>query len=200
MPELPDILIYLEALESRILGRPVERVQIRSPFFVRSFDPAITVIEGRKISGLSRMGKRIVWELEGDLHMIFHLMIAGRLRWPSKTDRGSSGKILLAEFEFSNGRLQVTEARKKKRASLHLVRGKQALANFEPGGLEVYGMNFKAFKVRLQRENHTVKRALTDPKIFSGIGNAYSDEILVAAGISPVKWTDRLNGEEMEGG
>ena len=199
MPELPDILIYLEALESRIRGHRVERIQIRSPFFVRSFDPRISEIIGREITGLSRIGKRIVWELEGDLFLVFHLMIAGRLRWTLKKDKGASGKILLAQFEFSNGKLQVTEMSKKKRASLHLVRGKGELGTFEPGGLEVLDVDLETFKSRLQRENHTVKRALTDPKIFSGIGNAYSDEILVKAGISPVKWTKRLDGDEVNG-
>jgi formamidopyrimidine-DNA glycosylase len=195
VPELPDITVYIEALESRVVGQPLERTRIAKPFLLRSFDPPISAAEGKTVTGLRRMGKRIVLELEDDLFLVIHLMIAGRLRW---VEGGAKvpGKIGLAAFDFPNGTLILTEAGSKRRASLWLTRGEASLVQFERGGLEVFESNLAEFSERLTRENHTLKRSLTDPRLFSGIGNAYSDEILHRAKLSPVKHTRRLSEDE----
>jgi formamidopyrimidine-DNA glycosylase len=197
MPELPDITIYLEALESRIVGQTLERTRIPKPFLLRSVDPPINAAQGKQVLGVRRMGKRIVVELEDDLFLVIHLMIAGRLRWVPAGGK-VPGKIGLAAFDFTNGTLILTEAGSKRRASLWLVRGEQSLEQFERGGLEVLESDLAAFTERLIRENHTLKRSLTDPRLFSGIGNAYSDEILHRAKLSPVKHTRRLTDEEIQ--
>ncbi|HEY8104770.1 MAG TPA: DNA-formamidopyrimidine glycosylase family protein [Gemmatimonadales bacterium] len=194
MPELPDVVVYLEALERRIVGRPLERVRITSPFVLRSVDPPITEVEGRRVVGLRRMGKRIVWALEGGLFLVIHLMIAGRLRW---RPRGAKppGRMGLAAFDFPDGTLLLTEAGSKRRASIHLVRGENLLAELDRGGLEPLQIDVDAFRARLVSESHTLKRALTDPRLFSGIGNAYSDEILHRARLSPLALTRRLDDD-----
>ena len=197
MPELPDITVYLEALESRIVGETLERTRIPKPFLLRSVDPPISTAQGRRVIGVRRMGKRIVVELEDDLFLVIHLMIAGRLRWVPSGGK-VPGKIGLAAFDFTNGTLILTEAGSKRRASLWLVRGEQSLEQFERGGLEVLESDLAEFTERLIRENHTLKRSLTDPRLFSGIGNAYSDEILHSAKLSPVKHTRRLSDEEIQ--
>jgi len=197
MPELPDITVYIEALESRILGQVLERTRIAKPFLLRSVDPPISAAQGKRVIGLRRMGKRIVVELEDDLFLVIHLMIAGRLRWVAAGAK-VPGKIGLAAFDFSNGTLILTEAGSKRRASLWLVRGEKSLEQFERGGLEVLDSSLSDFTERLMQENHTLKRSLTDPRLFSGIGNAYSDEILHRAKISPIKHTTRLTGEEIK--
>ena len=177
MPELPDITAYIDALAPRVVKQRIERIRISGPFFLRSFDPPISQVNGKAVRSLRRMGKRIVFCLDDDLFLILHLMIAGRLHW---RERGASakGKIGLGAVDFSNGILLITEASTKKRASLHLVRGETALEEHDPGGLEVLDCDRDAFAAAVRRENHTIKRALTDPHLFSGIGNAYSDEIL----------------------
>ena len=195
MPEYPDIAVYIEALESRVIGQPLERVRIAKPFLLRSFDPPISAAEGKVVSAIRRMGKRIVLELKDDLFLVIHLMIAGRLRWLEAAAK-VPGKIGLAAFDFPNGALILTEAGSKRRASLWLIRGEASLVQFERGGLEVFESTLAEFNERLTRENHTLKRSLTDPRLFSGIGNAYSDEILHRARLSPVKHTRRLNAEE----
>ncbi len=197
MPELPDIVVYLEALEARILGEPLEAIRIGSPFLVRSVEPPIGAAVGHRVSGLSRLGKRIVIALEPDLHLVLHLMIAGRLRWKT---RGAAppGRIGLAGFDFPNGTLLLTEAGTRRRASLHLVRGEAALAEHARGGLEVLDATPAAFRAALRREHHTLKRALTDPDILSGVGNAYSDEILHAAKLSPLALTSSLSDAELD--
>ncbi len=197
MPELPDITVYLEALASRVIGQPLVRTRIAKPFLLRSVDPPMSAAEGKRVTGVRRMGKRIVLELEDDLFLVIHLMIAGRLRWVP-TGAKVPGKIGLAAFDFPNGTLILTEAGSKRRASLWLVRGEQALEPFERGGLEVLEATLAQFAERLVRENHTLKRSLTDPRLFSGIGNAYSDEILHRARISPIKHTRRLSDEEIQ--
>ena len=197
MPELPDITIYIEALEARIVGQPVERIRIAKPFLLRSVDPPISAANGKKVVGIRRIGKRIGIELEDDLYLVIHLMIAGRLRWLPAGAK-VPGKLGLAAFDFPNGTLVLTEAGSKRRASLWLVRGEASLEQFERGGLEVLDATLADFKDRLTRENHTLKRSLTDPRLFSGIGNAYSDEILHRAKLSPVKHTRRLSDEEIE--
>ncbi len=196
MPELPDITVYLEALEPRVLNQPVEAVRIASPFVLRSVDPPITEIQGRRVTSLARIGKRIVFGFEGDLFLVLHLMIAGRLRW---REAGSAlpGKIGLAAIDFPAGTLVLTEAGSKRRASLHLVRGREALEQFHRGGLEVMDSSLEQFSEVLQRESHTLKRSLTDPRLFSGIGNAYSDEILHRARLSPVRLTRQLSDGEI---
>jgi formamidopyrimidine-DNA glycosylase len=196
MPELPDITVYLEALASRVIGQPLERTRIAKPFLLRSVDPPMSAAEGKRVTGVRRMGKRIVLELDDDLFLVIHLMIAGRLRWVP-TGTKVPGKIGLAAFDFPNGTLILTEAGSKRRASLWLVRGEQALEQFARGGLEVLECNLAQFKARLVQENHTLKRSLTDPRLFSGIGNAYSDEILQRARISPIKHTKRLSDDEI---
>jgi formamidopyrimidine-DNA glycosylase len=196
MPELPDILLYLHALRPRIVGKRVEGVRLASPFLLRSIDPPLSAIEGRTIVDLHRLGKRVVMEAEGDLFLVFHLMIAGRFRWKP---RGTPipGKIGLLAIDFGDGTLVMTEAGTKRQASLHVVQGRPALAQHDPGGLEVLETDLATFQAVLQRENHTLKRALTDPHLFSGIGNAYSDEILHAARLSPFKQTASLDADEV---
>jgi formamidopyrimidine-DNA glycosylase len=197
MPELPDIEVYLEHLASRIVGQTLERVRLSSPFLLRSVDPPISSLNGLPVTGVRRMGKRIIIALEGELFLVLHLMIAGRLRWVAAGGK-VPGKIGLAALDFTSGTLLITEAGSKRRASLHLVRGKEGLAPFARGGLEVLDADLPAFTEVLLRENHTLKRALTDPRLFSGIGNAYSDEILHQSRLSPVRLTRQLSGEEVE--
>ena len=195
MPELPDVVVYLEALERRILGRRLEGIRLASPFVLRTVDPPPSVAAGRRVLLLRRMGKRLVWGLEGDLFIVIHLMIAGRLRWAAPGAK-PPGKIGLAAFDFEEGTLVLTEAGSKRRASLHLVVGESALAAFDRGGLEPLEAEESDFVRRLRLENHTLKRALTDPRLFSGIGNAYSDEILHRARLSPLRLTSRLSDDE----
>ena len=197
MPELPDITVYIEALASRLVGQPFERTRIAKPFLLRSVDPPVSAADGKRVIGVRRMGKRIVLELEDDLFLVIHLMIAGRLRWVPAGAK-VPGKIGLAAFDFPNGTLILTEAGSKRRASLWLVRGEQGLEQFARGGLEVLEASLAQFTERLVQENHTLKRSLTDPRLFSGIGNAYSDEILHRAKISPIKHTKRLTDEEVQ--
>jgi formamidopyrimidine-DNA glycosylase len=196
MPELPDILLYIHALRPRIVGKAVDRVRLASPFLLRSIDPPLSAIEGRTIVDLHRLGKRIVMEAEGELFLVFHLMIAGRFRWKP---RGAQipGKVGLFALDFPNGTLLMTEAGTKRQASLHVVQGRDALSSHNPGGLEVLDAAEDEFRGVLLRENHTLKRALTDPHLFSGIGNAYSDEILHAARLSPFKQTASLHDDEV---
>jgi formamidopyrimidine-DNA glycosylase len=194
MPELPDILAYLEALTPRVMGAPIERARILSPFVLRTVDPAFSEIEGKRIQALDRLGKRIVFALENDLHLVIHLMIAGRLRWRAR-DGKLFGKITLAAFDFPSETLALTEAGTKRRASIHLVRGVAALEQFRRGGLNVLEATEEEFGARLRSESHTLKRALTDPRIFDGIGNAYSDEILHRARLSPLHLTRRLDDD-----
>jgi len=198
LPELPDIELYLHALNTRIVGQRLDRIRLASPFLVRSFDPPIDHVNGRTILSLRRLGKRLVWELEDDLFLVIHLMIAGRLKW---LDRGAKipGKVGLAAFDFENGSLILTEAGSQRRASLYLVKGEQELASHDPGGLEVLTSTAKEFGDALTRESHTLKRALTDPHLLSGVGNAYSDEILHAAKLSPMLLTSKLTAEQIEG-
>lgn len=199
MPELPDIEAYLAAMRPRVVNERIHRIRIAGPFLVRTVEPPIESVEGQLVLGLRRLGKRIVFELEGDHFLILHLMIAGRLRWqpPGKTPVKPIAKIGQAVIAFSTGVLQVTEAGTKRRASLHLVTGKAALAAHDPGGIDPLGATLESFSAALRRENHTLKRSLTDPRLFAGIGNAYSDEILHAARLSPVKLTRRLTDEEV---
>ena len=196
MPELPDIALYLDALAPRVLNRPLERLRVANPFLVRTPEPPVAVAEGRQVIGLRRMGKRIVFALDRDLFLVLHLMIAGRLRW---RDPGAPipGKVGLAAFDFPTGSAILTEAGSKRQASLHVIEGAANLASLDPGGLEVLDSTLPVFAERLRRENHTVKRALTDPHIFSGIGNAYSDEILHAARLSPMKLTGSLSDADV---
>jgi formamidopyrimidine-DNA glycosylase len=196
MPELPDITIYIERLQSRIVGQPLERIRIASPFLLRTVNPPISEAENKRVLALRRVGKQTVWELEGELFIVFHLMIAGRFHWKQ---RGAKvvGKVGLAAFDFPNGTLLMTEASTKKRASLHLVKGESSLAQFNRGGVEVLNASLEQFTVALLRENHTLKRTLTDPRLFSAIGNAYSDEILHRAELSPLRQSQKLSGEEI---
>ena len=197
MPELPDITLYLEQLAPRVLNQTLERVVVRNPFVLRSFDPPISEAAGKRVLGLRRMGKRIVFALEGELFLVIHLMIAGRLRW-HPLGKKAGGKLVLAVLEFPDGLLFLTEAGTKRRASIHLVAGEAALRQFERGGLEVLESDLTGFAERLRSENHTLKRALTDPRLFSGIGNAYSDEILHRARLSPLALTRGLSEAEIE--
>ncbi len=192
MPELPDITVYLERLRPRIEGQVLQQVDLVSPFLLRSVDPPLAEFVGQPIRGLRRLGKRIIWCFDGERFLVLHLMIAGRLHWKPPGAR-LPGKIGLAAFRFPNGTLTLTEASSKKRASLHLVRGDAALRQHDPGGLDVLTAGLAAFSAVLTRENHTLKRALTDPRLFDGIGNAYSDEILHAARLSPLALTQRLD-------
>jgi formamidopyrimidine-DNA glycosylase len=196
MPELPDVTLYVEALEKRILGRRLERIMIASPFLLRTATPPIQSVEGHRVKAVRRLGKRIAIGLEGDLWLVFHLMVAGRLHWFDASARLSK-RAVLARLEFEGGTLTLTEAGSKRRASLHLVLGEQALQLQNPGGLELLSASLTEFTERLRSENHTLKRALTDPKLFSGIGNAYSDEILHAAKLSPVMLTSRIDDEQI---
>jgi len=196
VPELPDILLYLRAREPRIVGRRVSGVRLANPFLLRSVDPPLSAVEGRQVVGLRRLGKRVVVEADGQLFLVFHLMIAGRFRWkpPGAT---IPGKVGLLALDFENGTLILTEAGSKRQASLYVVQGEAALAQHEPGGLEVMNADLTAFEQTLRRGNHTLKRALTDPHLFSGIGNAYSDEILHAARLSPFKQTGGMADDEI---
>ena len=191
MPELPDIVVYIEALSRTIGDRIVGDVQLRSPFVVRSFEPDLREIIGKRVLGFRRLAKRIVWELQDDLFIVFHLMIAGRFHWRQPESVPRSKRDLVA-FHFDNGTLMLTEVSSKKRASVHVCRGAASLAAHRRAGVEILDCEFKQFEQVLLSENHTLKRALTDQRLFSGIGNAYSDEILHAAKLSPVKWTSRL--------
>jgi formamidopyrimidine-DNA glycosylase len=195
MPELPDVTVYLEALDARIRGARLERLRLASPFVLRSVDPSPAEVAGRTVTGLRRLGKRLVIGLEGDCFVLIHLMIAGRLHWKEAGAR-LPGKIGLAALDFSTGTLTLTEAGSKRRAAIHLVRGEDGLAAHDPGGLELFASDLAAFRAALTREPHTLKRALTDPHILSGVGNAYSDEILHRARLSPVRMTSRLSEEE----
>jgi formamidopyrimidine-DNA glycosylase len=196
VPELPDVELYLHALRPRIVGQRLEAVRLVSPFLLRSVEPPVREVEGRSVRGLRRLGKRVVWEMDDELFVVIHLMIAGRFKW---LDRGAAvpRKVGLAAFDFPNGSLVLTEAGSKRRASLHLVRGLEALAELDPGGIDVLSSSVDAFAAALTSENHTLKRALTDPRLFSGIGNAYSDEILHAAQLSPLQLTRRLDAEAL---
>jgi formamidopyrimidine-DNA glycosylase len=196
VPELPDVELYVAALRPRVAGRTISRVRVASPFFVRTFDPPVTALEGRTVRGVSRMGKRLVWAFDDDLFAVVHLMIAGRLRW-REPGAAIPGKVGLAAFDFPHGTLLFTEAGSRKQASLHVVRGSDAVAAMDPGGADVFAMTLAEFTSALRASNHTLKRALTDPHVFSGIGNAYSDEILHAARLSPVKLTQALDDEEI---
>jgi formamidopyrimidine-DNA glycosylase len=197
VPELPEIVAYLEGLGRTVAGRPLERVRVRSPSLVRTWDPPLSAAEGLQVAGLRRLGKRIVWEMEDDLFLVFHLMITGRFKW---TQAGAAvpRKRAHAAFDFANGTLLLTEQSTHKRASLHVVRGEDALAELDPGGLEVLEASLEDFGAALTRENRTLKRALTDPRVLSGIGNAHSDEILLFARLSPLRLTRNLTGEEIE--
>ena len=195
MPELPDIISYLTALRPIVVGQPLERITVRSPFLVRTVEPELFSLEGQVVRDLSRIGKRIIWHFDDDIFIVFHLMIAGRFHLKKRGAR-PSGKNDLAAFEFPSGTLMVIEASHKKRASLHVIRGREALKAIDRGGLEVLGCLLNDFRAALKRENHTLKRALADPRLFSGIGNAYSDEILHAARLSPVTLTSRLSDEQ----
>jgi formamidopyrimidine-DNA glycosylase len=208
VPELPDIELYLHALRPRIEGRRLEKIRVASPFLVRSFEPPIDQANGKRVVGLGRLGKRLVWAMEGDLFLIIHLMIAGRFKWISRAAEGTEGtdnarpkipgKVGLAAFDFPHGSLVLTEAGSKRRASLYLVRGEAELSSHDPGGLEVLTSTVEQFGEALMRENHTLKRALTDPHLLSGIGNAYSDEILHAAKMSPMLLTNKLTPEQIK--
>jgi formamidopyrimidine-DNA glycosylase len=223
MPELPDITIYIEALEKRILGHALKRVELNSPFLLRTATPPISAVEGKKVGELRRIGKRICFGVEGDIWLVLHLMIAGRLHWKEASQTRPSGKApssvnksknLVAVFQFDNGALSFTEAGTQRRASLHLVESEAALLALDPGGAELFRkpdhkrglvnaglgefIELESFNRILKSENHTLKRALTDPRLFSGVGNAYSDEILWAAQLSPVKLTQKLDDEEIE--
>lgn len=195
MPELPDIAAYLTALEPRILGQPLERVRLNSPFLLRTAQPTISTLEGRNVRELRRIGKRIAIEVEGGLWLVLHLMIAGRLHWKP---RGAKlrGRRMLAAFDFPGGSLVLTEAGTKHRASLHVVAGDEGLHSIDPGGIEIFSADLASFRAALTAENRTLKRALTDPRILSGIGNAYSDEILHAAKMSPVSLTQKLKEQD----
>ena len=197
MPELPDITIYLEALHDRIIGQTLDQVRILSPFLLRTFEPPVDAVIGRRAVSLHRLGKRIAIGLEDDLWLVVHLMIAGRLHWKPKGAK-PPGKIGLGVFDFSNGSLSLTEAGSKRRASLHVIAGRENMLKLDPGGIDVMNMSLAEFSKSLTEENHTVKRTLTDPHRFSGIGNAYSDEILHRAKLSPIKLTQKLAVEEIE--
>ena len=195
MPELPDVTVYLEALERHVVGRTLERIRIASPFVLRSFDPPIDAAAGRTVQAVRRIGKRIVLELGDELFLVLHLMIAGRLRWRPPTQKSVAGVV--ASFHFAHGTLFFTEAGTRKRASITLVRGAEALRALDPGGIDPLTATREEFAAALTRESHTLKRSLTDPRLFSGIGNAYSDEILHAARLSPLKLSRSLPEEEM---
>jgi formamidopyrimidine-DNA glycosylase len=202
VPELPDITVYLEALEKRILGQVLERIQIQGPFLLRTAVPPVASVEGKKVIELRRLGKRICIGFEDDLWLVFHLMIAGRLHWrdgkPKTAAKKSARSRTLASLEFSNGTLSLTEAGTQRRASLHVIAGEDALSALDPGGEEVFEISEKRFAEILQSANHTLKRALTDPRLFSGIGNAYSDEILFAARLSPLALTQKLTPQQIQ--
>ncbi|HTY38425.1 MAG TPA: DNA-formamidopyrimidine glycosylase family protein, partial [Bacteroidota bacterium] len=196
MPELPDLTIYIESFQSRLVGQHLERVRLANPFILRTFDPPIADASEKLVCGISRIGKRLVFELEGDLFIVIHLMIAGRFHWKKRGIK-IGGKINHAGFDFADGTLLLTEASTKKRASMHFVKGRESLSQFDRGGLEVQGSSLPEFAAALLRENRTLKRALTDPRLFSAIGNAYSDEILHRAGLSPLKLTGKMSQNEI---
>jgi formamidopyrimidine-DNA glycosylase len=198
MPELPDIVVYIDALEARILGQRLERVRVAGPFLLRTVTPPIQTAEGKTVKKLRRLGKRIAIGLEGNLWLVLHLMIAGRLHWQKPQKARYPSKRVIATFDFASGSLLLTEAGAQRRASLHVIEGEEGLNALDPGGLEVLEADFESFSARLTPANHTLKRALTDPRLFSGIGNAYSDEIVHRAQLSPVALTQRLSREEME--
>jgi formamidopyrimidine-DNA glycosylase len=199
MPELPDITLYLAALRARVAGQPLQRITLKSPFLLRTVEPPVALLEGRVVQAVERIGKRIVLDFGDELFLVIHLMIAGRFRWLESGSKSKApGRITLASFEFPNGTLVLTEAGTKRRASLHLIRGRAALAELDRGGLDVLTSTLAQFAERVRVENHTLKRALTDPRLFSGIGNAYSDEILHAARLSPLQLTRKLSDEEVE--
>ena len=193
MPELPDVTVYIEALESRVRGKRLAHVKLLNPFILRTAVPPISQAEGKRVTAIRRVGKRIVLELEGPLYLVLHLMIAGRLRWLQGKEK-PPGRITLALLEFENGTLAFTEAGTKRRASLHLL---STLEGLDPGGAEVFAIDEAEFAARLRHENHTLKRALTDPRLFAGIGNAYSDEILHRAKLSPIAMTGKLADDEI---
>lgn len=197
MPELPDITVYVEALESRLKDQVIEEVRLASPFLLRSVDPALDEAIGKKVTSVRRLGKRILLGLEGDLWLVFHLMIAGRFHWKNRGAK-LAGRHALAAFDFAHGSLTLTEFGPKKRASLHVVQGEEGLSEHDPGGIEVLEADLESFAEALTRENHTLKRSLTDPHLFSGIGNAYSDEILHRARLSPKAMSAKLGSEEVE--
>jgi len=197
MPELPDITAYIDALESRILGQPLEQVRLASAFLLRTADPPLSSVEGHTVRELRRIGKRIAIGVEGDLWMVLHLMIAGRLHWKARAAK-LGGRQNLAAFDFPNGSLVLTEAGAKRRASLLVLRGEESLRALDPGGIEVFSSDLASFRTALAAENHTLKRALTDPRLISGVGNAYSDEILHAAKLSPIAMTQKLTPDEWE--
>jgi formamidopyrimidine-DNA glycosylase len=197
MPELPDIAAYLAALEPRIVGRELQRVRVATPFLVRTIDPPLAGAEGRQVRELRRVGKRIAIGVDGEVWLVLHLMIAGRLHWRAPQVQ-LAGRQNLAAFDFADGTLTLTEAGAKRRASLHVVSGDEGLASLDPGGIDVLASDLAAFREALTIENHTLKRALTDPRTFSGIGNAYSDEILHAAKLSPIAQTQKLKAEEIQ--
>lgn len=198
MPELPDIVVYLERLAPRVIGKPLERIEIRNPFLLRSVAPPVSAFTDKTVQELRRMGKRIVFGFDDALFIVIHLMIAGRLRWRPPGSKPPGGKLTQAAFHFSDGILFLTEAGSKRRASIHLVEGETALLDFDRGGLEVLDASLNEFATRLRSESHTLKRALTDPRLFSGIGNAYSDEILHRARLSPMTLSGKLTDEEIE--
>jgi len=197
MPELPDVAVYVEALERRVVGHRLDEIRLSSPFVLRTVVPPVAAAQGQRVTGVRRLGKRIVVALEGEIFLVLHLMIAGRLRWLARGTKPPA-RITLATFAFDTGMLAFTEAGTRKRASLHLVEGPAALAAFDRGGAELDDIDAAAFAARLKQENHTLKRALTDPRLFSGIGNAYSDEILHRARLSPLALTHKLSTEETE--
>ena len=197
MPELPDIAAYISALEPRIVGQPLEHVRLNSAFLLRTAQPPLASVEGRQVRELRRVGKRIVIGVESDLWIALHLMIAGRLHWQARNAK-LAGRRSLAAFDFPNGSLVLTEAGTKHRASLHLLQGEDSLRSIDPGGIDIFSSDLDAFRTVLTSENHTLKRALTDPRLLSGIGNAYSDEILHAAQLSPISHTQKLQPQEWE--
>jgi formamidopyrimidine-DNA glycosylase len=197
MPELPDISVYIEALEARVLGQRLERVRLASVFLLRTVKPSLASVEGRRVIAVRRVGKRIAIGVEGELWLVIHLMIAGRLHWKTAGVK-IGGRHDLAGFDFAHGTLVLTEAGSKRRASLHVLAGEEGLRSVDPGGVEVFSTDLEGFREALRAENHTLKRALTDPRVISGVGNAYSDEILHAARLSPLALTQKLKAEEWE--
>ncbi len=198
VPELPDIAVYVESLAAKLRGDALQRLRLLNPFLLRTALPPIASVEGRRVQGVERLGKRVVIELDGEQFLVLHLMIAGRLHWFAAGAKPSAGKATLAVFEFGAGSLAFTEAGSMRRASLHLLRGREALAASDPGGIDVMTCDGATFAQRLRAENHTVKRALTDPRLFSGIGNAYSDEILHRARLSPIVLTRKLGEAQID--
>ena len=196
MPELPDISVYLDALRPRILGHEIQDARVLNPFALRTVTPPLSSVVGKRVKTLSRLGKRLVIGIEGDVYIVIHLMIAGRLRW-RVGDKKIAGKLAQAVFEFDTGRLYLTEAGSKRRASIHVVEGAGSLEQFDRGGLEILDADLGDFAARLRSENHTIKRSLTDPRLFSGIGNSYSDEILHRAKMSPMTLTSRMTDEQI---